>query len=75
LGGTPAFAAAVVSASAEAGSVFPARGFLRSGLISFATVSHNARSSSLNARLRRGDGGNSGIEVEDRRFIGRGDDG
>jgi hypothetical protein len=48
---------------------------LRSGFISFATPSHNARSSSLKARLRRGDGGNSVIEVEDGRFIGRGDNG
>jgi hypothetical protein len=75
LGGTAAVAAAVVSTSAEAGSVFPERGFLRSGFSSLAKVSHNARSSSLNARLRRGDGGNSGIEVEDGGFIGRGDNG
>jgi hypothetical protein len=66
---------AIASASAEAASVFPERGFLRSGFISFATPSHSARSSSLNARLRRGDGGNSGIEVEDGGFIGRGDNG
>jgi hypothetical protein len=44
--------------------VFPARGFFRSGFISSATLSHSARSSSLNARLRRGDGRKSGIEVE-----------
>jgi hypothetical protein len=75
LGGIAAFAAAVVSTSAEAASVFPERGFLRSGFISFATPSHSARSSSLKARLRRGDGGDSVIEVEDGRFIGRGDNG
>ena len=53
---------------------FAARYFLRSGFICFATLSHNACSSSLNARLRRGGAGNSGIEVKDGRFIWRVDD-
>jgi hypothetical protein len=34
-----------------------------------ATLSHNVRSSSLRPRLRRGGTGNSGIELDVRRFI------
>src|ERR1700688_1936823 len=53
-------------------SGFAARGLLRRGFVCLATLSHNARSSSLRLRLRRGGVGNSGMEVEER-FIGRGD--
>jgi hypothetical protein len=49
-----------------------ARGFLRSGFVCLATLSHSARSSSLNARLRLGGAGSSRIGIEERRFIGRG---
>ena len=42
-------------------AAFAARGFLRSGLNCLATVSQSARSSSLSARLRRGEGGASRI--------------
>ena len=45
--------------------------FYRSGLVCLATLSHNARSSSLRLRLRRGGGSNSGINGG--RFIGDGD--
>ena len=49
---------------------FAARCRLRSGLTCLATLSHSARSSSLRPRLRRGSGVSSGIEFEDRRFMG-----
>jgi hypothetical protein len=56
-------------ASAGEADDFEARR-LRSGLTCLATLSHNARSSSLRPRLRRGGGGvNSVIEFEGRRFI------
>jgi hypothetical protein len=73
LGGAAGFAAAGVSSSAEAASVFPERGFFRNGFVCLATLSHNARSSTLKLRLRRGDADHSGIEVGGGRFIGRGD--
>ena len=70
-GPATAFAAAGILESGEATGGFVVRALLRSGLVCFATLSQSARSSSLSARLRRG-GDNSGIEVEDERFIGRG---
>ena len=70
MGAAADIAANGVSASGEAGCDFAARDLFRNGLICLATLSHSARSSSLSARLRRGVA-NSGIEVEDERFIGR----
>jgi hypothetical protein len=49
---------------------FAARGFFRSGLVCFATLSHNSRSSALNARLRRGAGDSGVSSGRDERFIG-----
>ena len=72
-GAATGFAAGGVSATGKASGDFAARGFFRSGLVCLATLSHNARSSSLNARLRRGGADNSGIGVGDGRFIGRRD--
>src|SRR6195256_3996404 len=49
------FAAAGASVAGESpAGGFAARCFLRSGLVCFATLSHNARSSSLRLRFRRG---------------------
>ena len=72
LGEAAGFCATLVSASAEATDGFEARR-LRSGLTCLATLSHSARSSSLRPRLRRGGSGNSGIELDGRRFIDDGD--
>ena len=66
------FAVTGGSTPGNASGGFAARGFFRSGLVCFATLSHNARSSSLSARLRRGGADNSGIRVEGGRFIDRG---
>ena len=52
--GKPADFAAAGGSSTGAVGAFGARGFFRSGLTCFATLSHSARSSSLSARLRRG---------------------
>jgi hypothetical protein len=66
------FAAVTVSASDKIASGFAARGLFRNGFVCFATLSHNARSSSLKLRLRRGEADHSGIKVGGGRFIGRG---
>src|SRR5450755_2392175 len=70
-------AAALVTAGASMiggfTSALAVRGFLRSGFVCLATLSHSARSSSLKPRLRRGGGAGSGIELEDGRFIGHSD--
>ena len=71
--GEAGLAAALSSASGDAVTGFKARGRLRSGLTCLATLSHSARSSSLRPGLRRGGTGNSGGEVEGRRFIGNSD--
>jgi hypothetical protein len=65
--------AANVSAAGESADALAARCFFRSGFVCLATLSHNAHSSSLKARLRRGEAGNSGIGSEGGRFIGRRD--
>ena len=72
LGEAAGFGATLLSASAEATDGFEARR-LRNGLTCLATLSHSARSSSLRPRLRRGGSGNSGIELDGRRFIDDGD--
>src|ERR1700676_2131201 len=66
-----------IASAGGAACAFAARGFFRSGLICFATLSHNSRSSLLNARLRRGGAADSGVSSgQSERFIGRrGDDG
>ena len=51
-GEATAFAAAGILEAGEATCGFVVRGFLRSGLVCFATLSQSARSSSLSARLR-----------------------
>src|SRR5882757_5319022 len=62
--------AALASVSGGATGGFAARCRLRNGLTCLATLSQSACSSSLRPRLRRGGSGNSGIKLEDRRFIG-----
>src|SRR3954451_12695920 len=69
------FGPTLLSASAATTGGFEARCRLRNGLTCLATLSHSARSSSLRPRLRRGGSGNSGIRLDDRRFIGDGDTG
>jgi hypothetical protein len=71
LGEASGFAAAGACASGATVCGFAARCFLASGLACLATLSHNARSSSLKLRLRRGGAGNSGIVGG--RFIDGGD--
>ena len=73
LGIAPGFTASGESATGASAGGLAARGLFRSGFVCFATLSHNARSSSLKPRLRRGGVANSGIEGEGGRFIG-GDD-
>jgi hypothetical protein len=63
-GDAAGFAEIGVAANGESASCFAARGFLRSGFVCLATLSHKARSSSLKLRLLRGEAANSGIEVE-----------
>jgi hypothetical protein len=63
------FAATGFSVSGEVACALAAS-FFRKGFACFATLSHNARSSSLKLRLRRGDAGNSRIWIGGGRFIG-----
>src|SRR5215207_3359055 len=72
LGEAAGFGATLISASVETAGDFAARR-LRNGLTCLATLSQSARSSSLRPRLRRGGSGNSGIKLDDRRFIDDGD--
>jgi len=61
----------VFAAAEVAGWALASRDFFRNGLVCLATLSHNARSSSLSVRLRWGGGsGGSGIDDGTRRFIG-----
>ena len=71
LGEASGFAATGASKSGEPAWGFAARCLLPSGLVCLATLSHNARSSSLRLRLRRGGASKSGINGG--RFIGDGD--
>jgi len=71
-GGATGFTASVPESDKNCRRLGGAR-FLRSGLICFATLSHKACSSSLSARLRRDDAGNSGCVGDGWRFIGGGD--
>src|SRR2546423_11351954 len=65
------FTAAGPSAAWELACAFVAPGFFRSGLVSLATLSQSARSSSLKLRLRRAAAGKSGGGAEER-FLGCG---
>ena len=71
-GGGMDLAATGVSAADGSAAALATRSFFRSGLVCLATLSHSARSSSLNARLRLGATGRSRIGIKVRRFIERG---